>query len=296
MRHPEHRLARPPSGALPLAAVVTALVLLLGTWHGLGHVSPSAAPSSDATLHYAANDNVTARGRYAPGALGFNLADVSTRAELNALPSGVKALVFLGTCEGVDRRFVSRASQFTNDPRVFGFYLYDEPLPGPCPPARLKQQADWLHAHDPGTRTFMIVQNLSSSRHPSYRGGYTQENSGIDLFGIAPYPCRSELHGCDMSMVGDYVRAAADAGIPRARMVPVFQAFGGGTWRDDGGGRYLLPTPAEATRLLAEWSTVLPSPVFDAVYSWGQQRGDRSLATASDALQQVFAAHNRGLR
>lgn len=245
-------------------------------------------------LHYAANGNFTRTLRYAPRRYGFTMADVSTRRQLRAMPPGVKALVYLGTCRGVDRQFVAQARPFVRRPRVFGFYVIDEPDPETCPPATLKQESKWLHEHAPGKRTFIIVKNLASSRQPSYLGGYTHRNSGIDLFGVDPYPCRSELHGCNMGMVAAYVRAAEASGIPRSRMVPVYQAFGGGEWEDDGGGHFVLPTPTEARELLRRWATLVPDPVFDFVYSWGQQRGDRSLVTASRALKHVFAAHNRG--
>ena len=271
----------------------------LGTWLPHPHTGADPVPAEQPVrdpgpLHYAANGNFTADSHYTPRRLGFTMADVSTRARLRALPSGVKALVYLGTCRGVDRRFIARARPFLRSPRVFGFYVIDEPDLKTCPPRRLKQESTWLHRHAPGTRTFIIVRNRSSSRHPSFRGGYTHQNSGIDLFGVDPYPCRSELHGCDMSMIGAYVRAAEASGIPRARMVPVYQAFGGGAWEDDGGGHFVLPTPQQARRLLKRWASLVPDPVFDFVYSWGQQRGDRSLSAAKPALQEVFAAHNRG--
>ena len=45
-------------------------------------------------LHYTANGNFL-NGVYAPGADGFNLADVGSVSELNALPPGVKGLFTL---------------------------------------------------------------------------------------------------------------------------------------------------------------------------------------------------------
>ncbi len=145
----------------------------------------------------------------------------------------------------------------------------------------------------PGAITFILEQNLSSSRTPTFVGGYNPANTGIDLFGIDPYPCRSELDGCDYSMVARYVSAAVSAGIPRSNIVPVFQAFGGGGWSDDGDGSYLLPTAEQAARLLNTWARQVPSPAFDFVYSWGSQRGDDALSAAMPDLQQVFAAHNK---
>jgi hypothetical protein len=47
------------------------------------------------TLHYASNGNFSPNGSYLPGAVGFNLADVSNLAQLKSLPDGVKGLVWV---------------------------------------------------------------------------------------------------------------------------------------------------------------------------------------------------------
>jgi hypothetical protein len=268
--------------------ILLAIALTMGCSSSTGATTTAPPP-----LHYAANGNFTAAGRYAPGRLGFTMADVSTRKQLRELPRGVKALVYLGLCNGADSQFVTRARPFTLRPRVFGFYLIDEPYPSTCPPSTLKEESDWLHLHAPGKQVFLLIQPLSSSRHPSYKGGYTHRNSGVDLFGVDPYPCRSELDGCRWRMIDAFVQAAEESGIPRSRMIPVFQAFGGGDWVDDGGGHYLMPRPRQARTLLRRWATLLPHPVFDFAYSWGQQQNDRSLETASRAVKRVYAAHNQ---
>jgi hypothetical protein len=152
-------------------------------------------------------------------------------------------------------------------------------------------EADWLHAHAPGAKTFIVLLNLGSSKAPSYAGSYTPANSHVDLFGLAPYPCRTELKQCDFAMIDRYVAAARAAGIPRDRIVPLYQAFGG-VWSDDGGGEYALPTVGQERQILARWGALVPAPVFDYAYSWGSQRGDAALQADFD-LQAVFASHNR---
>lgn len=132
------------------------------------------------------------------------------------------------------------------------------------------------------------------SAHPSFAGGYDPANTGIDFFGIDPYPCRTELNGCDPGMIANYVAAARRFGIPRAAIIPVYQAFGGGSWIDDGGGRYLLPTAPAAKSMLNRWSSLIPNPAFDFVYSWGSQRADTALANGPPAVRAVFATHNAG--
>lgn len=246
--------------------------------------------------HFAPNANFV-DDSFVPGAVGFNMPDVASAGLIPHVPSGRQALVWVGLCGGADSSFVHRITPFLHSAKVFGYYLIDEPDPTGrhkpiCPPANLKAESDWIHAHDPGKKTFIILMNMSSSKSPTFAGTYTPANSGVDLFGLDPYPCRSELHGCNFGMINAYVAAAQAAGIPRADIVPVYQAFGGGTWRDDLGGSYLLPTPAQERSILARWGVLTPHPVFDYAYSWGSQRGDVALA-GSRALQAVFKAHNR---
>jgi hypothetical protein len=243
--------------------------------------------------HYTANGNFSG-STYLPGTDGFNLADVGSNAQAAGLPAGVKGLAWVGSCDGATSAFDATIQGYVGDPQVFGFYLMDEPDPSSCPAANLKAESDFIHAEDPGTYTFIIEEDLSSSNHPTYQGGYNPANSDIDLYGLDPYPCRSEnpaSEPCAYSWLGLAVGAAESAGIPLADIVPVYQAFGGGTWVDDGGGSYQLPTAAQESEILSTWATVVPSPVFDYAYSWGSQHSDQPLS-GSPALQQVILAHN----
>ncbi len=248
-------------------------------------------------LHYAANHNFPSSGGYAPAQAGFNLADLSGVSTLNALPSGVKGLVWLGLCNGADATFINAVKPFIGNPKLFGFYLVDEPDPtgqwNPlCPAANLLAESDWIHANVPGAKTFIVLMNFGSTKSPTYANTYNPGNSHIDLYGLDPYPCRSELGGCDYGRITVAVAAAEAAGIPVGSIVPVYQAFGGGSWSDDGGGYYLLPTPSEEQQILATWAALVPTPVFDYAYSWGTQNSDQALESSTD-LQAVFAAHNQ---
>lgn len=243
-------------------------------------------------IHYAANGNFAANGRYSPGQYGFNLADVSTPDQLAALPAGVLGLVYLGSCTGADKNFAATVNGFASSQRLFGFYLLDEPDPATCAPSALKSESAYIHDHIAGARTFIVEQNLSASTRPSYVGGYNPANTGIDFFGIDPYPCRSELNGCDPRMITAYVAAAERFGIPASSIIPVYQAFGGGTWVDDGSGSYQLPSAAQMQSMFDQWAGVLPSPAFDFAYSWGSQHADSALTDAPADLLAVFGAHN----
>jgi hypothetical protein len=136
-------------------------------------------------LHYTANGNFV-NGVYAPGADGFNLADVGSVSELNALPPGVKGLVYLGLTNGADANFQATVSAFKNNPNLYGFYIADEPGGGLA--ANLKAESDWIHANVPGAKTFIIEQNLSSDTNPDFV--YNPANTDIDLFGLDPYPIK----------------------------------------------------------------------------------------------------------
>ncbi len=290
-RRRNRQLRRRGLGAIATVGLGVGLAVSGTNFPGTGGAVNASAPAT--SLHYAANGNVNAQGTYLPGSAGFNLADVSSSRGASALPTGVTGLAYLGTCGGATSSFRTTIRSFVGNAKLFGFYLMDEPDPRSCPAANLKAESDWIHANDPGAKTFIVVQNMSAAKSPTYLGGYTPANSDVDLYGVDPYPCRTELKGCDYSYITKGVAAAESSGIPRQDIVPVYEAFGGGSWADDGGGHYQLPTGAQEQQIFSTWASVVPTPAFDYAYSWGSQNGDQSLAT-STALQTVFAAHNSG--
>lgn len=289
---------KPPTTTTTTPIKTTTTTTLTTTTTTTPTTQPATSPLGPVTsLHYTPNANFDSNGNYLPGADGFNLADVSSTYYASHLPAGVKALVYVGLCSGADATFQATIRPYIGITNVFGFYLMDEPDPtgqysSLCPPANLKAESDWIHANDPGAKTFIVVMNESATSSPSYANGYNPANSGIDLYGLDPYPCRTELaSNCDYSWIGAGVKAAEASGIPQADIVPVYQAFGGGTWTDDGGGAYLMPSPSEETQILGAWAAAVPNSVFDYAYSWGSQLNDSSLSSDS-SLQQIFAEHN----
>ncbi len=273
------------------AALAGATVLFI---QGVAHHAVHAGPQS--ALHYALQGNFDSGGNYLPGSIGFNLADVNSVAQLDSLPDGVKGLVWVGQCNGVDTTFLHTVRPYIGNAKLFGFYLMDDPDPTGkyrtlCKAENLAAESDWIHANVPGAKTFILLMSMSSSKTPSFTGTYNPGNSHVDLFGIDPYPCRTELNGCDYDMIDRYVAAAESWGVPRDRMVPVYQTFGGGNWVEDGGGRYALPTVSQLQQILAHWEALLPTSVFDVAYSWGSQNGHVALESSPD-LQAVFRLHN----
>jgi len=281
-----------PSPSASASATVTPTVLPTVTAEPTP--TPSPAPSvvgsgswPTTSLHFAANGNFGSNGEYLPGAAGFNVADVSSLDLTNALPSGVKALLWVGTCDGATSSFQSLVDSFAGNSKLFGFYLMDEPYISTCPPSNLKAESDWIHAHVPGAKAFVVLVNMSSTASPTFAGTYTPANSGLDLVGLDPYPVRTELPTPDFGTIARYVAAAEAAGWPQSSLVPVYQAFGGGTQTDDGGGHWQLPTADEERTILADWAALTPTPVFDYAYSWGSQSGDTALGSSAE-LQSVF--------
>ena len=261
-----------------------------------GFVNTSEQGNSLATLHYASGNNIDANGNFTPGQSGFNLADVSSVDELNALPAGVKGLVWLDQGDGVTQSFIDAVTPFIGNPKAYAFFLKDEPDPTGqwntlVTAANLKAESDWIHAHVPGAKTFITMMNMGSSDNPSFANTYTPANTHIDLFGIDPYPVRSDASTVDYNMIDKAVAAAEASGIPAANIVPVFQTFGGGNWVDDSGGHYVMPTAAQEQQMLAHWAALIPNPAFDYAYAWGSQNGDQALES-SQALQSVFLQHN----
>ena len=254
------------------------------------------------TLHYTPNHNIAPNGTYGPARAGFNVADVSDHRDLSALGPDIKVLVWVGLCHGADEAFKRIVNAYAKAPGLFGFYLMDDPDPRPaawannashaCPVANLRAEADWIHAHVPGTRTIIVIMNLGDASHPSFGDSYEPTQSHVDLFGLAAYPCRTDHPNCDYGIINRYVAAAVEAGIPTDSIVPIYQTFGGGGWKIDTGGHYLMPTVQQAADILSRWRQLVPNPEIDMAYSWGAQKGDAALETAPD-LQALFARYNQ---
>ncbi|WP_376705444.1 calcium-binding protein [Mesorhizobium sp. ISC25] len=244
-----------------------------------------------ATLHYASGGSATEIAT-----AGFNLADVQYVSLVNALPEGMKGLVYLNEHEGVTASFIEKMTPFLGNPNVFGFYLVDEPDPtgrwGTYATAEnLKAESDWIHEHFPGAKTFITMMNMGSPTNPDFTNTYNPANTHIDYFGIDPYPVRTGTDTVDYDMIDRAVAAAVKSGIPVSNIVPVYQAFGGGNWETSDGGRQVMPTPEQMQIMIDHWAALVPSPAFDYTYKWGTQNGDTALESSPE-LQAVFREHN----
>ncbi|NUQ31643.1 MAG: hypothetical protein HOP99_02270 [Dermatophilaceae bacterium] len=259
-----------------LALVVSVLLVPLGAPSSGQAVSPT-------TRHFISN----LRGSTAPKALGYNVFDTSASG-VATLPAGVQGLVWLGQkCPtSADATFRSTVDRLATNPKVFGYYLSDEPHVADCPrgPAALASRADYIRAKSRGAqRSFIVLSRVAD--YSAFRPAATH----VDLVGIDPYPCSVASPGCPVTKIRDKVTAARGAGILVAAIVPVHQAFG---QQNIAGGYYRLPTATQMRAMLAEWDRLVPSPVMDYAYGWSHQSSSNPTLVDSRSLQSVLAAHN----
>jgi hypothetical protein len=275
--------------------VVSAILLVLIPFFSvlINNNTESNVSAQDTKFHYAALDNFDANGKFSLGRYGFNLSDAKNLSDVNNMPLGDKALVYIDACGGADTDFISRIQPYVGNPNIFGFSLLDESSPtgqngNICQVQKLKEESDWIHANDPGAKTFIVLKSMFGSVNPSISGMINPAQSDIDLYGIVAYPCRSEFNGCNYSIIAEAVSAAESAGIPLSDIIPVYQAFGGGNLSDGQGGTYLLPTAGQELRIINTWQNLVPNPAFDYTYSWGSQYQDISLSESS-VLRVLFS-------
>jgi hypothetical protein len=240
-------------------------------------------PASGDTKHYTANES----GQYVQAAaIGFNVHDtgMSTSA-VNGLPVGSQALVWVGI--GPSGCNATPSTTFKNfvlanatNPKLYGFYLNDEPTDSSCVAAVTAYTA-FIHANAPGKMSLILLTDWPGT-YAAYRPAIT----GVDLVALDPYPVQNGEY--DTALIPAEVGRAVAAGIPLANVVPVFQAFGGAGWD--------APTAEQLTAIIAQWAAIIPNPPLDYAYSWSTQSGalTDALNTRSD-WRAVMAIHNSAL-
>lgn len=278
-------VVKPRARQLLIAAVAALLFAALTVAAPLVNRPADAAPTATtalATKHYIANRG----GSTAMQALGYNLFDTgSSPSVVAALPAGVQALVWLGSGQkcptAADATFKAKVDALRNNPRVYGYYLSDEPHIADCPggPAALASRADYIRATSPGHKTMIVLSRVADF------GPFKPASSHVDLIGLDPYPCSIANPQCDVAKIGQRVNAALSAGIPRAAIVPVFQAFGQENTAEH---YYNLPTATQLRAMLAAWAQHVPAPQFDYTYGWAHQSSSNPTLVDSVALQAVF--------
>lgn len=273
--------------------------------------------TTDLTMHYTANignDQTTA------ALLGYNLFDVGpTEALINGLPTGVLGLVWLGNMDNApvgsscpapsltDSQFQADVDSLASNPKVFGFYISDEPHPIVCPNAAidLKTRSDYIHAHAPGKKVFIVVldgSNVCPNGAGCEYSALQPSKTGADYIGLDPYPCHFAADGvatvpCDSSVITTKANLAISNGIPANTIVPTFQTFGQSGRTDGKSVYYRMPSPTELTSMINAWASIVPHPAFDYSYSFGVQCGSSCPATQAiintPSIQTILKNHNQ---
>jgi hypothetical protein len=179
---------------------------------------------------------------------GWDLLDVNTKAEADALPAGARALMWVGdydnskcAWEMSDSALSSLVSSTVGDAKVAGYFISDEPDPYACPnaPAEHKSRTQLIHSIDPNMFTLIVLDSNSGQQSlnqvPLWAGT-------ADYIGLDPYPCY-QGKPCDFSWIDQMIQAADQAGLTYWGVV---QAFQDSTWR--------WPTADEEQHMLAQWA------------------------------------------
>jgi len=287
---------------------------------GCGKTSQPAATvrSAPATKHFAFGTNADQRRALS---LGFDVMDVTgsgtdprrTKAIADALPAGVQALIWVGNLDNTDcttpgyttKQYRALVDALANDPKVYGYYLADEPHPLTCTRAAadIRARADYLHAHSRFQQALIVIQDGSGpcgSKLGCEFEALAPAKTHVDLVGLDPYPCHYaggiRAEPCDYGLIRERVAAATAHGVPVRAIVPVFQEFGE-QGRTGGAVYYRLPTAGELRTILSTWSSLVPRPSLDAAYTFGVQCSTTCPAPQALAnhpeLQPVVRSYNR---
>jgi hypothetical protein len=266
--------AAQPTTAQPTTARPAATGPTAGRPATAGSARPAAAGNGDSRLRYTyvadLSDGALAR-RY-----GYGLVDLGpSRAAIDALPAGERALVWLGGYSYRGCRFASsdtsvrrELAALAGDRKVAGYYIADEAddaLPaygGHCPGvvAQVIARNRLVRQLAPGAFTYEVITepgNFAAFAHAS------------DIMGADPYPCLSG-HPCDWSKIPAYIAALRAAHV--RRYWGVLQAFSYHDWR--------FPTPAELTRMIGQWQR--SDWQGEQTYAWSY--GTNSLASRPGLL------------
>ncbi|MDB5658129.1 MAG: hypothetical protein JWS10_744 [Cypionkella sp.] len=281
------------------------LIVIIGMMGWFWQAAASRAIGEDAPLHFTVNH----RKDFSQAvAIGFNLADVSSVAALDALPEGTKGILWMRNYNNAkcswqtsDEETADIVRAAHRNPKFSGIYfIADTPHPSVCPtaPQQIAERTALIHQYDPDGRSFIAVSG--GFKFPEE---FAQLADAADLIGVVVYPCNTKKARCEMDKIAERVGRARSAGIPIERLVPVFQAFGQ-SCSDAKTKWYRLPTEEEMTEILAIWDELLPPETrpFDMTYSWGEQTKHAcpSLSTADGSdfpdLQSLYTRYFASMR
>ena len=270
------------------------------------NVAYTTTATSSARAHFTVN----LKGSYSAAvAAGFNVFDVAgsqtnpagLKTKLNALPAGTKAMIWVGNLDNSSStpgftlaQFKAQVDALKSDPRVYGYFISDEAHPGKFPLAatHIRERADYLRSVAPAQKSFIVVLDGTSVCGGTLGCEYAAlapSKTHVDLVGIDSYPCHLGA-ACDYAKITERVNVAAQMGIPKSQMVPVYQGFG-----QEGkasGAYYRTPTPTELSTMLSTWKAALPNAVLDYAYTWGTQTTAPQALANHPSLASVVKSYN----
>jgi chitodextrinase len=178
---------------------------------------------------------------------GYNLIDVNTKDEADAVPAGTQAQVWLfdydnKTCawEKSDAYIRDVVSSMADDPKVAGFYFSNEPDPFACPnaPQQHKQRNALIHSLAPNKYTLIGIDANWRDHFDRYGSMWV---GTADYVNYNPYVCFEwDTSTCDYAWL-DHVLQTAQS-LPQPYFIAL-QAF-----REKGEWRW--PTPSEEAQML----------------------------------------------
>ncbi|MFL5966427.1 MAG: metallophosphoesterase [Gaiellaceae bacterium] len=248
--------------------VMLGLALALAAFAGAARSMPaklSAHPRF--AIRYVFDSDHAAR---AAAAAGWNLIDVSSKDEADALPAGTRGLMWLGDYDNTSCSWERSDDEVRNalagtarDPKIYGFLFSDEADPFACPraPAEHRARSRLIHAVAPRKLTVVLIDSNSGAQTlaqiPLWKGT-------ADRIALDPYPCYREK-ACDFAWMRTVVKRANAA---KLRYWGTAQAFADDNWR--------WPTAAEERRILTIWSASRAGALMTFAWTWhGNNLPDR---------------------
>jgi hypothetical protein len=231
-------------------------------------------------VRYVYGNDSSASGFDLQVAAGFTTIDLGAYlSELEALPDGTQALVWLGdydntTCtwERSDDWIVTHVGAIAGHPKIAGYFIADEPHLWDCPnaPADVQRRSQLVKSVDPNPPTLVVIEPQSQS--PG--NPYAPYVGMADVIGVERYPC-SLASGCVFSKIDDQIALAEAAGIPR--YWALIQAFGTPDY-------YRLPTAEELHEEFRHWRASRMEGYMVFAWSWK----DNLLEDHPDLLQALW--------
>ena len=166
------------------------------------------------------------------------------------------------------------AARFRDEPRVFAWYLYDEPDLNGMPPRTYRRLARKLHNLDPDRPIFLTV--LSLTRYDDYV-------DECDILAPNPYPIIHEEPECnELRWVGVGVDAAREAAGDRPVWAIIQAFYGPPIWRRN-------PTPDELRAMVF----LAVNHGADGIIYFSYRSGDRPITEHRDLFEAVAETNTR---